>query len=227
MVTENGDVGASAIRTIAPGDGSWKRSIASALATRIVVAALDDRVGRQAAVADPEVDRPAARMEAQPDRRRRIDLDRQQVAGLRREDVVVVGGRRASGRRELGQPDPRRGVDGLGVDVLPHRVQRGQPFKQRPLLHMTAGRVLVQVVVAVDQPRRGQAPAAVDPALGTPGPRLRRRPRTDRGEPIAIDDEVPVGELAAVVVDRRDRAALDDRDAHRAWAAFTASMILW
>src|SRR5215204_1632204 len=35
VLTENGDVGASAIRTIAPGDGSWKRSIADALALRI------------------------------------------------------------------------------------------------------------------------------------------------------------------------------------------------
>jgi hypothetical protein len=35
VLTENGDVGASATRTIAPGDGSWKRSIASALAARI------------------------------------------------------------------------------------------------------------------------------------------------------------------------------------------------
>ena len=34
-VTENGEVGARAMRTIAPGAGSWKRSIASALAARI------------------------------------------------------------------------------------------------------------------------------------------------------------------------------------------------
>ena len=34
-LTENGEVGASAIRTIAPGAGSWKRSIAAALAARI------------------------------------------------------------------------------------------------------------------------------------------------------------------------------------------------
>ena len=34
-VTLNGDVGASAIRTIAPGSGSWKRSIAPAQAARI------------------------------------------------------------------------------------------------------------------------------------------------------------------------------------------------
>ena len=34
-LTLNGEVGASAIRTIAPGAGSWKRSIAAALAARI------------------------------------------------------------------------------------------------------------------------------------------------------------------------------------------------
>ena len=34
-VTENGEHGASAIRTMAPGAGSWKRSMAASLAARI------------------------------------------------------------------------------------------------------------------------------------------------------------------------------------------------
>ena len=83
-VTLNGEHGrerdADASR---PGAGSWKRSIAASQAARIDVAVLDDLVGRQAAVGAPEVHRAAARVEAHADRRRRADLDLEQVAGVR------------------------------------------------------------------------------------------------------------------------------------------------
>ena len=56
------------------------------------VAVLDHLVRRQAAVGAAEVHRAAARMEAQPDLAGGLDLDREQVAGVAREEVVVVGG---------------------------------------------------------------------------------------------------------------------------------------
>jgi hypothetical protein len=70
--------------------------------------------------------------------------------------------------------------------------------------------VLIEVVVAVDQARRGQPPAAVDPAPAEP---VRRRAGADRGDPVVLDDEVAVRELPPLRVDGGDGAALDDRDA--------------
>ena len=70
------------------------------------VAVLDEAVGRQPAVGLPEVHRAAARVEAQADRARGLDLDGEEVAAAAREDVVVVGRRRAARRRQ--RPPARR-----------------------------------------------------------------------------------------------------------------------
>ena len=211
-LTENGEVGASAIRTIAPGSGSWKRSIAAALAARIASRSSTSVVGRQAAVARAEVHRAAARVEAQPDRARRLDLDREQVAGVAREDVVVVGRGRAARARERGEAGAGRGVDDRGVDPLPHRVERDEPLEQRRLLRVAARGVLVEVVVAVDEPGRGELAAPVDPPRA-----VRARPGAGPGPTAAIRaalaDDVAVRELAPLGVHGRDRAALDDGDA--------------
>ena len=90
-VTLNGEVGASAIRTRAPGAGSWWRSIATAQASRIASRSSTTSSGGSPPCADAEVHRAAAGMEAQPDRARGVDLDGQQVALAAGEDVVVVG----------------------------------------------------------------------------------------------------------------------------------------
>ena len=126
------------------------------------VAVLDDRVGRQAAGGLPEVHRPAARVEAHAEAARRLDLDLEQVAGAGREDVVVVGRGRAARARERGQPGAGGRPLDLGVDVRPHRIELDEPLEQRRLLGEAARGPLVEVVVAVDEPRRGQAAAAVD-----------------------------------------------------------------
>ena len=210
-LTEKGDVGASAIRTIAPGSGSWKRSIAAALAARIASRSSTMLVGRQAALAAAEVHRAAARVEAQPDRPRGLDLDRQQVAGVAREDVVVVGRGRAARARQRGEPGAGGGVDDRVVDVRPDGVERDEPLEQRRLLRIAARRVLVEVVVAVDEPGRGELAAPVDPPR--PLRHGRRRARADGRDPAVLADHVAVRELAPRVVHGRDRAALDDGDA--------------
>ena len=68
------------------------------------------------------------------------------------------------------------------------------------LLGQAARRPLVEVVMAVDEPRRGQAAAGVD-AAGAPGRRRRRRPRADGGDPARVDDHVAVRVLRAVGVE--------------------------
>ena len=132
-VTENGEHGASAIRTIAPAALSWWRATASSLAARIVVVVLHDRVGRQAAVLLRQRHRAPGRVEPEAQLLRRPDLGRSRSPPARRVDVEVVAGCRAAAQGELGEPDPRRHVRGLLVERRPAGVQRGQPVEQRPV----------------------------------------------------------------------------------------------
>ena len=135
------------------------------------VAVLGHLVGRQPAVGAPEVHRAAARVEADAELPRDVDLHREQVAAVAGEQVVVVGGGRAAGLRERGQPGLGGGALDLLVDVRPHGVERLQPLEQRRLLGEAAGRPLVEVVVAVDEPGRGEHAAAVDADVAVLGAR--------------------------------------------------------
>ena len=186
------------------------------------VAVLGDLVGRQAAVRLAEVHAAAARVEADVQVGGRLDLDREQVAGAAREDVVVVGARRAAGAQQRGEPGAGGGALDLAVDARPHGIEVLQPLEQRRLLGEPAGRPLVEVVVAVDEAGRGEHAAAVDARWR--GPRGRVGPSPTRGDPAVLDHDVAVGVLGAGGVDRRDRAALDD-DRHRRAASRTASRI--
>ena len=221
-VTENGEQGASAIRTIASGEVSWKRSIASLQAARIASRSSTTSSGGSPPLDAAEVHRAAARVEAQPDLARRLDLDLQQVAGVAREEVVVVGGGRAARAGERDEPGAGGGLLDRGVDVRPDRIELLEPLEQRVVLREPARGPLVEVVVAVDEPGRGEQAAAVDPDLLLVA--RRRRAGADLVDEAVADDDVPVAVLAAGVVDRRDRAALDDQAGHRA-AARTASRI--
>ena len=190
-MTENGDVGASAIRTRAPGDGSWKRSIASSQTQR--GSRRGPRRGCPAAArrrTPPRSIAAAARVEAQADLPRRLDLDGEEVAAAAREDVVVVGRRRAARRREGREPAARRRRDRVRVDVRPHGIQGDEPLEERPVGHEPARGRLVQVVVAVDEAGRHQTARPVDAPrdlqLG------RRGPLPDRDDPVAVHDEMPV-----------------------------------
>jgi hypothetical protein len=172
------------------------------------VAVLDDLVGRQAAVGAPEVHRSAARVEAHAEPARRLDLDLEQVARARGEDVVVVGRRRAARARQRGEPGAGRRPLDVGVDVRPDRIELDQPLEQRRLLGQAARGPLVEVVVAVDEPGRRQAAAGVDALDGAV---VRGRgPLADRHDAVALDDEVAVAMLGSGGVDRGNRAALDD-----------------
>jgi hypothetical protein len=167
-------------------------------------------------------------MEAQADRPGGFDLDGEQVAGAAWEDVVVVGRRRAARAGQGGQRGAGGGVDGGRVDVRPDGVQGDQPLEQRAVLDEAARGRLVEVVVAVDQAGRGQRAAAVD-APGAVAQRVGGGARADGDEPTVLAGDVAVGVLAARVIDRGDRAALDHRATHArssAAARSTASTIL-
>ena len=106
--------------------------------------------------------------------------------------VVVVGGGGAAGQGELGKGDGGGGVDVLGRQASPDRIQLGQPSEQIIADGAAAGHPLVEVVVGVDQ--AGGDDVAVDPddlvpARRPPTPRRRsarpRRPRPPASGPPA------------------------------------------
>ena len=181
------------------------------------VAVLDDAVRRQPALRDAQVHRAATRVEADAELARGLDLDRQQVAGAVREDVVMIRRGRAARAQQRGEPGARRGALHTPIDARPHRIQLDQPLEQRRLLRQPARRVLVEVVMAVDQARRRQAPAGVDLRSFTAA----SGPGADGRDPVALDHHVTVGIDRAR--DGRDRAALEDHA--REAASRTASRI--
>ena len=133
---------------------------------------------RRAAARRPsaEVHRPAARVKAYAEGARGLDLD---LAAGRRPEGRRSGGRSPSSSPSAAAPPGPRGprpLD-LAVDVRPDRIELDQPLEQRGLLGQATRGPLVEVVVAVDQPGRGQAAPAVDARSPSRRERARRRPR--------------------------------------------------
>ena len=102
----------------------------------------------------------AARPYEPPRSRRPADRRR------RREDVVVVHRGRAAGPGELDERSGRARAHRVLVEAAPDRVERREPLEQRVVDGEAAGQPLVEVMVGVDQSRRGQAAGAVDVRRG-------------------------------------------------------------
>ena len=223
-VTENGEQGATPRRSIESGDGSWWRSTASDVASRIASISSTTWSGGSPPRLAPRSIAPRVGRKRSPTERAASISAAEQVAAVGGEHVVVVGRGRAAGARELHERPGRAGAQQLLVQARPHGVERGEPLEERVVDREAAGQPLVEVVVGVDQPRGGQAAGAVD--VRRPGQVAGRRPGADRGDPVALDDHVAAGVLRAIGVHRRDRAALDhDRHRIRPAARCTASMI--
>ena len=159
-VTENGEQGAMATRTIDENDGSWYRSTASAMPRR-GVGGLHREVGRKAALRGSEVHRPARRVQPHADARGRLDDRADDVAGALREDVVVVGDGRAPRARQHRHRAGARCPSG-GRRSATRAGRARQPVEQDGVLGISAGEPLVEVVVGVDEPRGDQASRAVE-----------------------------------------------------------------
>ena len=117
-MTENGEHGATASWTRAPGRSSCSRGEPLRVGEHSVEV-LDELVGRQAAVGLAEVHRAARGDDAHAELARGLHLGLDQAGPAAREDVVVVEDGRAAGERELGEPRARRRVLGLRVDPRP------------------------------------------------------------------------------------------------------------
>ena len=193
LVTENGEHGATPIRSIESGESSWNCSMAALLAARISSRLFHRIVGRQPAGARAEIHRAPRRVEPEADVR---------AAARRPEHITAVRGTRSDGpswscsrsglasrvRRWL-RPDQSGSIAG------PDRIQLGQPLEQRGVGCHPPGRPLIQVMVGVDQAGSGQAAGGIDPAdSAAPSgpPRLRAAARPDRGDPIVVEDDCPL-----------------------------------
>ena len=149
-MTENGEQGATAIWTRAPGPGSCS----AAEPLRVLedrVERLDHRVRWQASVGHPEIHRAARGDEPDAELSRRLELRLDQALLAVREDVVVVEDRAATGQRKLGEAGAGGRVLGLGVDARPRRIELDEPLEERPLRRSSAGEGLVEVVVRVHE----------------------------------------------------------------------------
>ena len=202
-VTENGEHGASAMRTIAPHDGSWCSSDQPLAVGEDLVVVLHDGIGREPAVllrhgsSSRGSGGTACPARAPPRSRRR--RGRRRRAGARTGDRSSWCSRRARARPARPRPTrtrpPRR--------AAPTRVQRGQPLEQRAVDRgpVAAGEVLVDVMVGVDQPRRHQAAGRV---RSSGGGRRRVGRRADPADQAVGDRDPPAGQLPPLVVDGGD-----------------------
>ena len=180
--TENGEHGATAICTRAPGPGSWSSAIEPLGVREHRVDVLDELVGREPAGGLAEVHRAPRGDDPHAELPRRLHLGLDEPGAPAREDVVVVEHGRAAGQRELGEPRARGGVLGLGVDPRPHGIQLAEPGEEVGVLRAGAREGLVQVVMGVDEARCDDGATEVDALVGLrlvagAGRCDRRRPR--------------------------------------------------
>ena len=174
------------------------------------VDALHHGVRRQAAVLLGQVHRTARRVEAHADGLGCTDFGAEQVAALTREDVVVVGRRRAAGQRECRQAAERRRVHRLLVDTRPDRVQRRQPLEERVIGGEATGDPLIEVVMGVHEPGREHAAGAVD-AENVVRQRHRRGVRLDdRCDRGALDEYRRARQFPTIRVDCHHGGILDE-----------------
>src|SRR6476660_7654508 len=147
-------------------------------------------------------------MQSQSDLSRRFDLGGEDVATIAGKQVVMIGRRGASGEGQARKGGASSVIFEVGVQMAPDGIQRGQPFEQRPVLRIATSNPLVQVVMDVHEAGRRQAPRAVDATRSVDG---RRGSITNDVDAPVPDHEVPAGVLLVEVIDRGDRAAVDDQ----------------
>ena len=129
---------------------------------------LHHAVRRQAAVLHREVHAAAGGVHTDAQLVRGAELRAEQVAGVLREDVVMVEAGRAAVLHQLAHAGEGGETDDFGVEVLPDLVERLEPVEQLHVLHLgeVAGEDLIEVMVRVDQTGVAEHMARVDGFVG-------------------------------------------------------------
>ena len=169
--------------------------------------ALDEAVGRQAAVALADAHRPARRVEPQAHRGGRFDgVLQPHPVGV---EIEMVRARPAAGKRQLREAELRGDEHVLGPHPRPDRIKRLQPAEQERVLarRYRAGQGLEKVVMRIDQRGRRHAAAGVD---YFPAGRIAGIATADRRYPPLFDENVRAGELGPFSVHRDDRIGVPD-----------------
>ena len=109
---------------------------------------------------------------------------------------MVVHGRRAAGADQGREPGAGGGVLDLLVHERPDRIQLDQPLEEVACCASPRRSPLVEVVVAVDEPRRGEATTAVY-APGVCRCFFRRATLADGQDPVPLRHDVARGVLRA------------------------------
>ena len=166
-----------------PRQGSWKRSMTRSESSRMKASSSTASSGGQAPLRAADGHRPAARVEADADLARRLDLHVHRVAAP--EEVRVVEDGRAAREQQLGEADQRAQAGRLRVDAGPRRVLRGEPVEEAGVLGggEGAGQRLVEVVVRVDEAGQDDLAREVEHHVGgrrqlAVGPTWRTKPST-------------------------------------------------
>ena len=205
-MTENGEQGATAICTRAPGPGLVQRSVEALRLGEDGIDLLDELVGRQAAVGDAEVHRAARGDDPHAELACGLHLRLEDPLAAAGEDVVVVEHGRAARECELREPGAGRCVLGLRVDPGPDGIELAQPREEVGLLRASPRQRLVQVMVRVDEPGRDDRAAEIHALLV-----LRLRSGAGGGDHRVVDEHPALPVLRPRVVHRDDPAVRVER----------------
>ena len=184
FVTENGEQGATAICTRAPGPGSWSSATSRSVSASTASMSSTSSSGGSPPSDSPRSIEPRDATIRTPSSRAACTSASIRPVASAREDVVVVEDGRAAGERELGEPGARGRVLRLGVDPRPDRVELAEPGEEVGLLRPGPREGLVQVVVRVDEAGRDDGAAEVDALV-----RLGLGACADRAITAVLDEE--------------------------------------
>ncbi|KAF5029370.1 hypothetical protein DSECCO2_649310 [anaerobic digester metagenome] len=122
--------------------------------TQNFIFSLNDTVGRKPSILLAQAHRTAGRTEPHAQSIGSLELQPHQIPFERSGvEIVMVGGKRASGFHQLGHGQKRGVIDCILIDIFPNLIEEFQPIKKLCILHsgVVAGKCLVKMVVGVHQ----------------------------------------------------------------------------
>lgn len=167
---------------------------------------LDAAVGRQPALARAARHGASRRVEAQAHGACRADLRVRRA--VVRQDVEVVGTRRAARHHQLGHGDLGACLDRPVVEAAPDRIEGREPYEGFVVLRHHPRQVLVHVVMCVDEVGHDEVARPVEHAVGRHLGEVGRR--ADPLDDVVAQQEGAVADLPARVVERCEQRDVDD-----------------